>query len=151
MTEGTATPGSGTEDPQVVSNPPGRAQISYRVDDFTGFRRAMLRPLAGEQAIGAWQPAPGDLGLQATRPASIANLVALLGYEPAPGIAATGSIAAIRSAARPNEPLIIPAAMQLSSVATPGVPAQTFEVSAAASFASALKLPGLRRLSISLR
>ena len=51
-------------DPRVVSNPPGLPEISYRVDDFTGFRRALLRPLAGEQAIGAWRPAPGDLGLQ---------------------------------------------------------------------------------------
>ena len=168
MTEGTAPPGSGTQDPQVISNPPGRAQISYRVDDFTGFRRAMLRPLPGEQAIGAWRPAPGDLGLQilewwayladvltfynerianenylrtATRPASIANLVALLGYEPAPGIAAIGSVAAIRSAARPNEPLIIPAGLQLSSAATPGVPAQTFEADAAASFTGPSTVP----------
>ena len=149
------------QDPQVVSNPPGLPEISYRVDDFTGFRRALLRPLHGEQAIGAWRPASGDLGLQvlewwayladiltfynersanesylrtATAPSSIANLVALLGYEPAPGIAATGNVAAMRSAAHPAEPLVIPAGMGLSSVATPGVPAQTFEVSAAASF-----------------
>ncbi len=168
MTEGTPSPCSCTQDPQVVSNPPGRSQISYRADDFTGFRRALLRPLPSEQAIGVWQPAPGDLGLQvlewwayladvltfynerianenylrtATRPASIANLVALLGYEPAPGIAATGSVAAIRSAARPNEPLVIPAGMQLSSVATPGVPAQTFEADAAASFTGPSAVP----------
>jgi hypothetical protein len=167
MSEGTASPGT-TQDPQVISNPPGRSQISYRVDDFTGFRRAMLRPLPGEQAIGAWQPAKGDLGLQvlewwayladvltfynerianenylrtATRPGSVANLVALLGYEPAPGIAATGSVAAIRSGARPDEPLVIPAGMPLSSVATPGVPAQTFEAGTAASFTGPSTVP----------
>ena len=172
------------QDPQVVSNPPGLAQISYRVDDFTGFRRALLRPLPGEQAISAWRPAPGDLGLQvlvsawrpaagdlglqvlewwaylgdvltfynerianesylrtATQQSSIANLVALLGYQPAPGIAATGNLAATRSAAHPDEPLVIPAGMPVSSVATPGVPSQTFEVDAAASFTGPSNVP----------
>ena len=57
-------PCGNVSDPQVVSNPPGLSQISYQVDDFTGFRRAMLRPLPGEQAIGAWRPAADDLGLQ---------------------------------------------------------------------------------------
>ena len=40
-----------TQDPQVVSNPPGLATIAYRVDDFAGFRRALLRRLPGEQAL----------------------------------------------------------------------------------------------------
>ncbi len=155
-------------DPQVVSNPPGLAQISYRADDFTGFRRALLRPLPDEQAIGVWRPAPGDLGLQvlewwaylgdvltfynerianesylrtATRQTSIANLVALVGYAPVPGLAATGTVAAIRSAAHPGEPLVIPAGMQLSSVAAAGVPSQTFEVGAAASFSGPSSVP----------
>ena len=147
--------------PRVVSNPPDLPQISDRVDDFAGFRRALLRPLPGEQAIGPWRPAPGDLGLQvlewwaylgdvltfynerianesylrtATQPGSVANLVALLGYQPAPGLAATGSLAAVRSAAHPAEPLVVPAGLPVASVATAGVPSQTFEVDAAASF-----------------
>jgi hypothetical protein len=155
-------------DPQMASNPPGLPQISYRADDFTGFRRALLRPLPGEQAIGAWRPAPGDLGLQilewwaylgdvltfynerianesylrtATRQDSIANLVALLGYEPAPGIAATGSLAALRSMAHPDEPLVIPAGMPVSSAATSGIPSQTFEADASASFTGPPSLP----------
>jgi hypothetical protein len=149
------------QDPQVVTNPPGLAQISYRLDDFTGFRRALLRPLPGEQAIGTWRPALGDIGLQilewwaylgdvltfynerianesylrtAARPGSVAGLVALLGYEPAPGIAATGTVAMLRSAAHPNEPLEIPAGLRIASVATPGIPSQTFEVTTAGSF-----------------
>ncbi|HWD09486.1 MAG TPA: baseplate J/gp47 family protein [Actinomycetota bacterium] len=149
------------QDPQVVSNPPGLAVIADRVDDFTGFRRALLRPLPGEQALGAWRPAPADLGLQflewwayladvltfynerianeaylrtAQFPESIAGLVGLLGYVPAPGLAATGQVGAIRTTTRPAEPLGIPAGMQLSSTATPGIPAQTFEVAAAATF-----------------
>ena len=146
------------QDPQVVGNPPGLASITDRVDDFTGFRRALLRPLPGEQALGLWSPAAGDLGLQflewwayvadvltfynerianntylrtAQFPDSIAGLVALLGYVPAPGLAATGQIGAIRTTTYPGEPLVIPAGMQLSSTATPGVPAQTFEAAEA--------------------
>ena len=154
--------------PSAVSNPPGLAQISYRSDDFAGFRQAMLRPLPGEQAIGSWRPAQGDLGLQVlewwaylgdvltfynerianesylrtcVRPDSISNLVALIGYEPAPGIAATGNVAAMRTAAHPDEPLVIPAGMRLTSVATPGVAAQTFEADAAATFGGPSSVP----------
>jgi hypothetical protein len=165
-------PCSDPQDPQVVSNPPGLPQISDRVDDFTGFRRALLRPLPGEQVIGAWHPAPGDLGLQvlewwayladiltfynerianesylgtATMPASLANLVALIGYQPAPGIAATGNVAVTRTTAHPNEPLVIPAGMRISSTPTPGIPAQTFEISGTAP----LSFPGVASSSCS--
>jgi hypothetical protein len=146
------------QDPQVVSNRPGLASITDRVDDFTGFRRALLRPLPGEQALGLWQPAPGDLGLQflewwayiadvltfynerianeaylptAQFSESIAGLVALLGYIPAPGLAATGQVGAIRTTTYPAEPLVIPDGMQLASTATPGVAVQTFEAAGA--------------------
>jgi hypothetical protein len=162
------TPCPPPQDPRVVSNPPGLPAISYRVDDFTGFRRALLRPLPGEQAISAWRPAPGDLGLQllewwayladvltfyneryanedylrtATQQASIANLVTLLAYQPAPGIAATGTLAVVRNASHPHEALVIPASMSLSSTATPGVPAQTFEVDARGHFPGVSNVP----------
>jgi phage-related baseplate assembly protein len=162
------TPCPPPQDPRVVSNPPGLPAISYRVDDFTGFRRALLRPLPGEQAISAWRPAPGDLGLQllewwayladvltfyneryanedylrtATQQASIANLVALLAYQPAPGIAAAGTLAVVRNASHPHEALVIPASMSLSSTATPGVPAQTFEVDTKGHFPGASNVP----------
>jgi len=170
MTGATASPCpcAGCQGARAVSNPPGLPQISYRADDFAGFREAMLRPLPGEQAIGAWRPAPGDLGLQvlewwaylgdvltfynerianesylgtAVRPDSVSNLVALIGYEPAPGIAAAGNVAAIRSAAHPGEPLVIPAGLRLTSVATPGVPAQAFEAGAGASFTGPSSVP----------
>ncbi len=152
---------------EVVINPPGLPTIAYRVDDFSGFRRALLEPLQGEQALLGWHPAPGDLGLQvlewwayladiltfynervanedylrtAELPASVANIVALLGYTPRPAIAAIGQVAAIRSASRPNEPLAIPAGLQLASTATPGVPVETFEA-AAATFSGASNGP----------
>src|SRR6202041_2638662 len=53
-----------TQDPRVVENPPGLSTIAYRVDDFAGFRRALLEPLVDEPALLGWRPASGDLGLQ---------------------------------------------------------------------------------------
>ena len=124
--------------------------------DFSTVRQALLSPLPGESALAQWRPTPGDLGLQVlewwayladvlsfyddevarssylptARDADrLADLVALIGYHPRPGIAAAGRVAMLRSGARLSEPLSIPSAMPLSSTATPGVPAQTFEVS----------------------
>jgi hypothetical protein len=153
---------------EVVSKPPGLAQIAYRADDFTGFRRALMRSQPGEQSIAAWRPARGDFGLQvlewwayladvltfynerianesylrtAGQAENLANLVALLGYQPAPATSATGYVAALRKPGGTAVPLGIPAGMRLSSVATPGVPSQTFEVDAAASFAGPSRVP----------
>jgi hypothetical protein len=158
---GTPCPCEIPQDPRVVTNSPGQPSIAYRVDDFTGFRRALLRPLSGEAALGLWRPTPGDLGLQvlewwaylgdiltfynerianetylrtAQFPSSVSGLVALLGYQPAPGLAATGQVAAVRSQSHPAEPLVLPQGMQISSSATPGVPAQIFEVTSASTF-----------------
>lgn len=157
-------------DPQVVTNPPGLSTIAYRVSDFTGFRRALLTPLTGETALAGWNPAPGDLGLQvlewwayladiltfynerianesylatAELPTSVADLVALLGYQPRPAIAATGQVAALRTTARLAEALAIPASMAIASTATPDVPAQTFETTAA-------QYPGLSDVGVVL-
>ncbi len=142
--------------------------LAYRREDFGAFRRRLLQPRPSEQAIGGWRPAEGDLGLQilewwaylgdilsfyneraanetylrtATRPQSVADLVGLLGYRPGPGLAATGPVAAVRRPAHPTEPLVLPAGMRLSSVATPGVPSQTFEVDTTASFSGPSNLP----------
>ena len=147
-----------TQDPQVVTNRPGLAFIADRVDDFAGFRRALLRGLDGETALAAWHPGPGDLGLQflewwayladvltfynerianesylrtAQFPESVAGLVGLLGYTPAPALAATGQLGAIRTTTRLSEPLVIPAGMRLSSTSSAGVAAQSFEADAA--------------------
>jgi hypothetical protein len=155
------------QDPQVVWNPPGLSNIAYRVDRFSGFRRALLEALPDETALLGWRPPAGDLGLQtlewwayladiltfynerianesylrcAQLPASVTGLVALLGYEPRPAIAAVGQVAAIRQTSRPHEPLVIPAGMQFSSTATPGVPVETFEA-AAASFSGLSDVP----------
>jgi hypothetical protein len=50
-------------------------------------------------------------------------------------------VAAVRKPGRPDEPLVIPAGMQLASVASAGVPSQTFEVGAAASLTGPSTLP----------
>lgn len=150
-----------------MRNSPGLSTIAYRVDDFAGFRHALLEPLPGEQALLGWHPAPADLGLQvlewwaylgdvltfynerfanesylrtAELPESVTDLVALLGFVPRPAIAAVGEVAAIRSRSRPHEPVVVPDGFQLASTATPGVPAQTFEA-AAATFAGASNGP----------
>jgi len=160
-----ACPCEGAQDPQVVTNPPGLSTIAYRVDDFTGFRRALLQTQLGENALAGWHPAPGDLGLQALEwwayladiltfynerianedylrtaqlPASVSGLVALLGYQPRPGIAATGRLAALRSPKNPQEPLVIAEGTQFANVATPGVPVQTYEALSGQTFTSAV-------------
>ena len=61
-------PRRAAQDPRSSCNPPGLAQISYRVDDFTGFRRALLRPLprrAGHRhlAAGAGRSRPAGTGM----------------------------------------------------------------------------------------
>jgi hypothetical protein len=155
------------QDPQVVTNEPGLSTIAYRVDDFSGFRRALLEPLAGEVALLGWRPAPGDLGLQllewwayladiltfynerianedylrtAELPTSVTGLVALLGYQPRPAIASVGQVAALRRKTHPQEPLVIPAGFRLANTATPGVAVQTWEA-AAASFSGPSDTP----------
>jgi hypothetical protein len=50
--------------PSLPANPAGLTQISYRVNDFAGFREALLTPLPGEQQLTGWSPGQGDLGLQ---------------------------------------------------------------------------------------
>jgi hypothetical protein len=138
------------------------------VDDFAGFRRALLRPLEGEQALVGWAPAAGDLGLQvlewwaylgdvltfyneqianesylrtAKSARRLADLVALIGYKPAPGIAATGQLAALRTARHADEPLTVPAGMPVASTATAGVPSQVFEVQGEATFEGPSQVP----------
>ena len=52
-----------------LSNLPNLSQIAYRAGDFNSFRRALLTPLAAEQALTAWQSGVGadpsvvDLGV----------------------------------------------------------------------------------------
>lgn len=143
--------------PSPGGNSAGLDHIAYRVADFAAFRRALLSPLAGEQQLTDWSPAPGDLGLAVLEwwaylgdiltfyneliangsylrtaamqpgPQNAAGLARLLGYLPSPAITATGVIAAIRSAGVPDGDLVIPAGLQITSTPTADAPAQLFE------------------------
>ena len=57
---GTCSGGASTP----AANPAGLTQIAYRVNDFAGFREALLTPLPGEEQLTGWSPGPEDLGLQ---------------------------------------------------------------------------------------
>jgi hypothetical protein len=162
-----ACPCSGQQCPDAVANVPGLSQISYRATDFSQIREALLQPLDGEVSLYGWHPAEGDLGLQVlewwaylgdiltfynerianedylrtvTMPQNLAGLVDLIGYQPRPAVAATGQLAAVRSASHPNEPLVIPQGMALASSAAAGVKAQNFVVSSAQTFTGAAQL-----------
>jgi hypothetical protein len=164
----TGGPAGRPQVPVVITNPPGQDAIAYRVADFAGFRAALLASLPGEQELTSFAPTPGDLGLQvlewwaylgdiltfyneriaaegyvrtATRPDSLDHLVRVLGYRPRPGIAATGQLAVLARPGGPAGPLAVPAGMAITSTPTPGVPAQTFETTAAASFSGPSDIP----------
>jgi len=139
----------------TISNSPGLSAISYRVGDFNSFREALLQALAGETQLTAWRPnAVTDLALQmiewwaylgdiltfynerianesylgtATQAQSVRSLIALLGYRPRPGIAATGTVAALVSG---KNGFTIPGAFSIDSKPGPGQSPQTFELSA---------------------
>jgi hypothetical protein len=164
----TGAPAGAPQVPAVITNPPGQDAIAYRVADFAGFRAALLASLPGEQELVSFAPAPGDLGLQvlewwaylgdiltfyneriaaegylrtATRPDSLDHLVRVLGYRPRPGIAATGQLAVLARPGGPAGTLTVPAGMAITSTPSPGVPAQTFETTAPASFNGPSDIP----------
>ncbi|MCL2430720.1 MAG: hypothetical protein FWD12_15965, partial [Alphaproteobacteria bacterium] len=141
--------------PQMISNLPGRASISYRVGDYVSFREALLRSRLGEVELANWRPgASGDLAVQmvewwaylsdiltfynerianedylrtAVLPASVQRLIGLLGYRPRPGIGARGVLAALLSG---NKPLTLPMGFQIQSKPGPGKQPQIFELDA---------------------
>ena len=127
------------------------------MNDFAGFRHALLTPLPGEQQLSGWSPGPGDLGLQVLEwwayladiltfyneriannsylrtaaaqpgPQNVAGLARLLGYLTAPAITATGVVAAIRGAGAPGRAAGDPGGPQIASTPTADAPAQVFE------------------------
>lgn len=139
--------------PRVISNPPGRSIITYRVGDYITFRHALLlsRPL--ETELVNWRPsAKGDLALQmvewwayladiltfyservanqaylrtADLPESVQRLIRILGYRPRPGIGATGVLAALMS--RPTS-FTLPQGFPIQSKPGPGKQPQIFEL-----------------------
>jgi len=71
MTEPPICPCEGFTHPQVIFNPPGRSDISYRLGDYASFRRVLLLPLKDvaanltESELTNWNPgAEADLAVQ---------------------------------------------------------------------------------------
>lgn len=143
--------------PMVISNPPGRDTLAYRVGDYPTFRQALLFARPGETELINWRPsAHGDLALQMVewwaylsdiltfyneraanqfylrtadpnQPESLQRLIRILGYRPRPGIGATGTLAAQMS--KPV-PFILPQGFAIQSKPGPGKQPQIFELDA---------------------
>lgn len=161
MSEKPICPCEGFVHPKVISNPPGREVIEYRVGDFTAFRHALLLSRSDEQELSnTWQPsATGDLALQmvewwayladiltfynerianetylrtADLPESINHLINVLGYRPRPGIGARALVAALLNK---QTTLTLPAGFQIQSKPGPGKQPQIFELEKATTIA----------------
>lgn len=143
--------------PRVISNPPGRDALAYRVGDYLTFRQALLFSRPGETELIHWRPsARGDLALQMVEwwayladiltfyneraanqaylrtadpnlPESLQRLIRILGYRPRPGIGARGTLAALMS--KPI-PFILPQGFPIQSKPGPGKQPQIFELDA---------------------
>ncbi len=153
-------------------NPPGLQNIAYRNTDFAALRRALLTPLAGETQLSAWRPAAtGDLAVMiaewwaylgdiltfynerianeaylgtATQPASLAGLISLLGYRPAPGIGATVTLAAlVQPGPTSGAPITLPAGLQVQSKPAPGQMPQIFELTASTPIVAPDSVPAI--------
>ena len=141
--------------PRVITNPPGRDQLAYRVGDYTSFRHALLLSLPGETELVNWKPAgTSDLALQmvewwayiadiltfynerianedylrtADLDESVKHIIQLLGYRPRPGIGATAVLAALTNA---KKPFTLPQGFAVQSKPGPGAHPQIFELDA---------------------
>lgn len=146
----------GLDHPREIFNPPGRSTIQYRTGEFAGFREALLQ-YSGERELQRWRPhAEADLAVQlvewwayladilefyneriasqaylrtADRPESPGRLVRLLGYRPRPGLAATGTLAALLNG---RAGVTLPPGFQVASKPGPGKQPQIFETAAKA-------------------
>lgn len=144
------------EHPAHVSNFPGLRHVNYRVADFLSFRRALLMPLANEQALKEWKPGRhGDLLIQvlewwayiadvltfyterslnesllntAELDESVRRIVRILGYRPRPGIAASTYVAALLNSPKPAT---LPPGFAVDSKPAPGKQPQTYETDSA--------------------
>ncbi|HTV13599.1 MAG TPA: baseplate J/gp47 family protein [Acidobacteriaceae bacterium] len=159
--------GTSVQTPQPIANPPGQPAIAYRTGTWAQFNESMLARLssASYPALSRLKTRDNDdftiafldasavmfdiLSFYQERLAnesylataqqlqSLTELSRLIGYQPAPGIAASVYLAFTLKAA-PNAPtdpttppITIPASTQVQSVAAQGQTPQTFETSAA--------------------
>jgi hypothetical protein len=139
--------------PRIITNPPARTFVDYRVGDYTTFRQALLRARLQEKALADWQPSrQDDLAVQmlewwayladvltfyneqaiqevllrtAVVPQDVRRIIRLLGYRPRPGIGATGVVAAVTDSA---QPFVLPRGFAIEGLSAPGQSAQVFEL-----------------------
>ena len=60
--------------PQLISNPPGRSTIAYRVGDYLSFREALLRGRPGEVELLNWRPGAAYLANLAGDPCLVTDI-----------------------------------------------------------------------------
>lgn len=153
MNDSPICPCEGFTHPAVLFNPPGRDAITYRIGNYTTFRRALVQSLAGETELTQWRPgAKRDLALQlvewwayladiltfynerianetylrtADLPESVQELIQILGYRPRPAIGARGVVAALINS---SKTFTLPPGFQIQSKPGPGKQPQIFEL-----------------------
>ncbi|MFC0397365.1 putative baseplate assembly protein [Paraburkholderia rhizosphaerae] len=154
--------GIGVETPQTVGNAPGLRHVAYRIGTQPDFKSSLLARLSSSDypALGALTARTDDdwtLALcdafacaadvltfyqerlvneaflrTANEHRSLIELARLIGYRPAPGVAASTRVAFTleTSPGQPAlaaRPVVIPAGTRMQSVPDPGQTAQTFE------------------------
>lgn len=166
--------GIAAQTPRPVDNRPGLAQIAYRVGTWTQFKASMLDALSAQRSLAGLKARSDDdftIALldafaivcdiltfyserganehylrTATDIVSLRELAKLVGYKPAPGVAASVPLAITVQAppaAMPGSPaqppaaqlvppiVTVPAGLQVQNVPDPGNQAVTFETVAA--------------------
>ena len=144
--------------PVVIDNPPGQPTIAARIGTYTTFLSSMLAGLSDSDrpALAAFTSrSPDDVTVAlldafactadvltfyqernaqenylrtATEQRSVLELARLIGYEPAPGVAAHTPLAfALDATAGSPTSLDLPVGTQAQSIPGPGETAQTFE------------------------
>ena len=138
--------------PRIPEIPAGLDRLTRQIGGFGEFRLALLAGIALKPALDGWRAREGDdFGLMilewwayvldvlafysgeiagelylrtARREASIRRLPALIGYTPAPPLAASATLALF---AEPGQPIVVPVGTAFRSDAFDGQPPQVFE------------------------
>lgn len=149
--------GISAETPLAIDNRPGLAEIAYRIGTHSRFKESLLAGLSASsnEQLRRLNPRDGDptIGLldafalmadvltfyserianeqylrTATELGSVRELVRLIGYRPAPGVAAS-SVLAFTLERGPGAPerVVLPAGIPVQSIPGPGELPQTFE------------------------
>jgi hypothetical protein len=153
--------GIGTETPEPIFNRPGLSAVSYRVGTHNTFKASLLAALSSSDLpalvglrtrddsdfsialLDAWATTLDILTFYQERianesylrtavdAASVMGLAQLVGYRPAPGVAASAYLAfTLNSAPGSPDNVLIPSGTRVQSVPAPGQTPQVFETSA---------------------